>query len=223
MSPSVTIRKHGGSGRAFVIIAEDGSETPLIEKIYEGLISASRCIICIAPQIHDHNWRELSESLRNELRKLEVRQVSFVAVEDASILVQHISLLEPKFVRSVVLIDGVTSPHPSTTRRIADFIEKSLPLGLPLRSSGEAFDGTSSLQRIRCPVLVVTRIGASEYYRKQATILGENLSTCWSLEWDGNVETLTNYISEFQGVPVKCPQKGKGEKVVTSSAVGNVS
>lgn len=209
MSGKLIIEKDGGTGRAFVMLAEAGCETALIDGLFSGLSGSSRCIVCKTPSIDQKNWRSLTESVRSELKRLEIRQASFVAFEDAGILVQHLALEEPKFVRSIVLVDGVTSPHPGFLRRIIDFVERSLPLGLPLRSSGEAFDGRAYLQRIRCPVLVVTRSDSSEYYRTQAGILGGNLSTCWTLEWDGDVKSLEAYISEFQGVPVKCPQKVK--------------
>ena len=70
-----------------------------------------------------------------------------------------------------MLVDATTRPHPSTWTRLITRIESLLPIGLPLRSSDVVFNGKPFLQRIRCPVLVLSTAQATPYQMAEAKVL----------------------------------------------------
>jgi hypothetical protein len=198
-----------GSGRSFIIIYEENDHSDLAGALFEALQKTSRALLIAAPRIDDNNWQSLTKLLLDLLEIKGIRQASFVSFSDASALVMNISLQDLKLVRTLVLVDAATRPHPSLFSRMIDRLERFLPLGLPMRSYSKGFDAKSFLQRIRCPVLVVTTQRASLFILKEAEILMSSLPSAWYCKLDtiDEVGQLNIQVMEFQKVPAKCPQK----------------
>jgi hypothetical protein len=95
-----------------------------------------------------------------------------------------------------------------------------LPLGLPLRRVVRGFDSRPFLQRIRCPVLVVSTADDSLEERRDAATMARRMPTAWQmtlqgrnkLSVDGGSDERTaefaQLVVEFSEVPARAPQKG---------------
>ena len=210
MSEEITIVDDRGKGRPFVLLHEAGSYSDLASGLLEAIAPVTRTVLLTSAAIGDRNWSELSEELIATLSQLAIRQASFVSFGAAGALIQHLALLEVKLARTIVFVDASTRPHPSAFARAVDFVERKLPLGLPLRSHSRGFDGRAFLQRIRCPVLVLTSSRASHYQRAQSELMMQNLPTAWSVDIAGvpsEGAALSSQVLDFQKVAAKCPQK----------------
>ncbi|MBN8549251.1 MAG: hypothetical protein J0M12_08060 [Deltaproteobacteria bacterium] len=198
-----------GKGRPFVILHEDSAYELSCVRIAAALGERTRTILLRSPRISDTNWRELTELLQSKLKELSIRQASFVGFGAAGALVQNLCLADLKMVRTVAFVDAASRAHASFFSRCVERVERSLPLGLPLRRRAQGFDSKPYLQRIRCPALVITTPLADAYIRAQAEVLEMKLPTSWRLEVSGteDVSELSRYILEFQEVPARCPQK----------------
>jgi pimeloyl-ACP methyl ester carboxylesterase len=208
--PSVRVVADAGEGRPWIVLLETGSRYhSAATEAVEQLRLTGRTLLLEMPVIRHDSWKELSRSLTEVLKQHQVKHASFLAFGAAGTLVQAAALELPKLVRTVVFVHPATRSHPSLRMRLIDRVERALPLGLPLRSGGEAFDGMPFLQRIRCPVLLVLSSGASAYDRTQGEIMAAGLPTAWIVELD-RMDRLGQLLDEFQQVAVKCPQKGGG-------------
>ena len=214
MEGSVTLRDDRGKGRAFVIAFETGSYQTMAEYLFSELSRDVRVLLISVDPIGDDSWRSQTTSLVDAVKNAGVRQASFVGFGAACSLVQNVCLREPKLVRTAAFIDGSSRPHPSRIIRIIDWIERVLPLGLPLRSSSRAFDGRAFLQRIRCPSLVISSSLATPFLRSEADELVSGMPTSWWIELprEGEIDELGRLIQEFHDVPAKCPQKNVRER-----------
>jgi hypothetical protein len=201
-----------GKGRAFIILSEPSSYQLFAKNLFDEIAEVTRSILLETPVVTESNWRELTASLLEYLNRKNIRQASFIAFSDASSIVLNLSLNELKLVRSMVIIDAATRPHPSFFQRLVDKLENFLPLGLPLRSYGKGFDAKSFLQRMRCPVLVITSHQAGHYIKTQTEIFKQGLPTAWAetLSDVNPAHQLQQMILEFQQTPAKCPQKNTG-------------
>lgn len=196
-----------GSGRAVVVLHERGARPELVAQVKIIAAAAGRAIDFELESVSADNWRGLTESLRTQLSAMQVRQASFVAVQSAGAVLQHLCYLDLKAARTVVFIDSSTRPHPSPISRFVDWLERKLPLGLPLRLRSREFDGASFLQRIRCPALAVVSPTASSFERDSGRVLAEGLPTAWLYEASGEVKETAEEIVKFQETPARCPQK----------------
>ena len=201
-----------GKGRPFVIIHERGAYSSFSARIAQVLAERTRAILLESPRVSDSNWRELTKILHAKLKELSLRQASFVGFGAAGALVQNVCLEDLKIVRTVAFVDAASRAHPSPLTRFVERMERSLPLGLPLRQRSRGFDAKPYLQRIRCPALVVTTQESSAYLRSEAELLESKLPTSWRLDLSSSDEVteLANFILEFQEVPARCPQKNLG-------------
>lgn len=198
-----------GKGRAFVVLFESEEYRIPAETLFADIAKETRCLLVQTVLIDDANWQDIAQEFRKYLTEKGVRQASFVCLGAASAIVLDLALRDLKQVRSMVLVDACTRPHPTLLRRIVDRIEAYLPLGLPLRSRDQGFDAKSFLQRLRCPILVVTTERAGSYIRSQAGVFMAGLPTAWSVSFDqsqGAAKALKEAVLGFQQVPAKCPQ-----------------
>lgn len=215
---SLTVLTDKGSGRPYVMLHEGSTPHIPTANLTESLASSSRLIQIATPFIDDRNWEHIVEQLLQIFNQLSIRHASFISFGACCSLVQAVALKEPKSVRSIIFIDASTRAHPSRLSRLIDHIERSLPLGLPLRLGQSGFDAKPFLQRIRCPVMIVTSAVATAYQRSEALVLESALPTAWATDLynDPEASELVDLVSNFQKVPAKCPQKGmqvRAEKV----------
>lgn len=197
-----------GSGRAFVMVSERGVYRRFGDEMVRALSERTRAVEFEIPSVSERNWGALSRALRGALAEKSVRQCSLVGFGAASAIVQQLLLLEPKLVRTLTLVDGASRAHPSLLMKIADKLEAFLPLGLPLRLKKSGFDSKPFLQRMRCPVLIVSTAQSSAYIKQQAELLSQRIPTSWrcALKSGDQASELSKLILEFEEVPAKCPQ-----------------
>lgn len=198
-----------GKGRAFIIISEPSAYQTFAQDLFAEISQTTRCILLEVPVVTELNWKEITSSLLEYLLQKNIRQASFVGFSDAASIVLNLALNDLKLVRSMVIVDAATRAHPSVFQRIVNRVENVLPLGLPLRSYDKGFDAESFLQRMRCPVLVITSQQAGAYIRSQTEVFKTGLPTAWSLSLSGQntAHELKDMILDFQQTPAKCPQK----------------
>lgn len=207
----IKIKADSGTGRSFCFLAEAGKSSELAEKITKCSDSESRKIIFEIPQISDNNWKEISSAIIAELSNLKIRQTSFVGISSAGSIAQNLVLNQPKLVRTLVLIDSSSRPHPDRASNFIDWLESHLPLGLPLRKKTSGFDSKPFLQRLRCPTLVITTKLADEHIRSESNIILSRAPSAWKAEIssDSPEQELADLIKKLEDVPAKCPQKNK--------------
>ena len=205
----VIVRTDTGTGRPCVVVHEAGSALSLVEPLVRDLSNRGRVLLLESPVVSDANWELLADSILELLQTASIRHCSFVSFGACGALVQAVALRSLRLARTIVLVDASTRAHPSQFSRVIDQLESRLPLGLPLRLSASGFDAKPFLQRIRCPVLVVSSPYATPYERAQASVLEAGLPTAWmlSLSPDKAAQDLSQVVAEFQEVPAKCPQK----------------
>jgi len=205
----VRICSDTGKGRSFVIIFERGHYSSFATSLSTVVAEKARVVLLEVDLITKSNWPLLSEEVQARLKELSIRQASFIGFGAAGSLVQNIYLLQPRLIRTVVLIDASTRPHPDFFTRVTERLERTLPLGLPLRKHQKGFDSKPFLHRIRCPTLIVKSSQSTVYQRSEAEVLSSGLPTSWllSLESENEVNELEEHVSLFQDVPAKRPQK----------------
>ncbi len=208
----VSLVEESGRGQTSIVISEKGCADFLDRKVIDDLISNGRLLKFATAEITDENWQEISRQFIELLDSHGVRQASFVGVEDAGSIVQHLALTNLKRIRRIVLIDPATRAHPRLFDKITDWVEKKLPLGLPLRVVGKAFDSKPFLHRIRCPVLLVKSRTSNEAELAEIEFMSNHLPTAWMVDLsadnnDSEIESLNAAISEFQLVAAKRPRK----------------
>ncbi len=209
MDAGVRIVSDTGVGRAFVILFEQGQYTSYASSV-SALLAAEVRVVCMETSlITDNNWKEKSSEALLLVKSIAVKQASFVGFGPACGIVQAVYLREPKIVRTMILIDGSCRPHPGFISSWVDAIEAVLPLGLPLRATSKGFDSRSHLQRIRCPVLVLTLSGTNDFLIREAHIINRAMPTSWYEHLSGDKEhaELCRLVKDFQEVPARCPQK----------------
>lgn len=205
---SIVSRSIEGNGRSFVLVVEAGSEFEVrAEQLAKQLLDLGQ--ICILKVYLLDDWRKGVEELLEFFDSSGIRTASFIALGDASVLVQAICLKKVRLIRTLVFVDGATRAHASRFVKFIDRVEGYLPLGLPFRSDFPGFDGKPFLQRIRCPVLIVLSPLASEYRKEQAKLLVEGMPTSFLVDFnnDNFDQGLISAIKDFQEVPAKSPQK----------------
>lgn len=210
---AIEVQHDGGKGRAFVLLYEGVPYQRFVSALVTPLEARARVVVLAVAEVTDATWEARVEALRATLLSLNIRQAQFVAFGGCGILVQELAFYDLRLVRTAVFVDATTRPRPTLSQRIVDSIERSLPLGLPLRLRGRGFDGRSFLQRIRCPALVVTTADASPFIRRQAMLLSSEMPTAWlapPLSREHEVEELARMVADFQEVPARAPQRRRG-------------
>lgn len=206
---TVTISHDVGAGRNFVVIVEEGTVERVVPELLARISKRARVVVLTTPPIQAHAWEGAVRGIRQTLSALGIRHASFVGCHTATIPVQYFMLVEPKLVRTAVLLEPETRPHPDFFQRFADRVERVLPLGLPLRLRRAGFDGRPFLHRMRCPVLVVTTAGVSAYIRAEAEVMSALLPTAWKIEVLGSALEIdfALLVEQFQEVPARVPQR----------------
>lgn len=207
------VLEESGSGRTFVVMAEN-RDRAAGAAIYDAMVKQGgtvRVVLLHAKAITEGRVSQYVQSLIGILQQRSIRSVSLIGIGAAASVVQGLALVELKLVRTVCLIDATTRPHPTTYERMLARVEQYLPLGLPFRSPIEGFDSRPYLQRIRCPVMVLTTPHASAYILSEATVLGTRLPTAWTYHLTP-ADDLSSLILSFQDVPAKCPQKNRARE-----------
>lgn len=210
----ITCLLDSGTGRPWVVLAEAGGPYSGYSKAAREVLGLSgRVILLEVPKVTVSNWHGLSAELESELSSRGVRHASFLSFGGTSVLTQHLCLSRPKLGRSLVFVDATSRGHPSRIMRIADAIERTLPLGLPLRKNIKGFDSKPSLHRFRCPVMIAVSKQATDYEEGESKMMAKALPTAWYVKLEGREEEqLGALLVEFQGVAAKCPQKRGGKR-----------
>lgn len=214
-----------GQGRAFLLLSEDKEYQPYASALQQALAAKARAIHIESQSVHAENWNALTDSLMRIFEKLSLRQASLIGFGAASALCQNLALMHPKLVRTLVLVDPSSRPHPNFVQRILDTLETKLPLGLPLRLKDKSFDSKPFLQRLRCPSLLAISPLASPYQIHQAKLMDQRMPTSWQLHLppDEPMAALCEASLAFQGIPVKCPQKARKREMEQGSGLKNNS
>jgi pimeloyl-ACP methyl ester carboxylesterase len=208
----VSVVADSGSGRAYVAILDDARYLHLAQAACEKLGGKARFVLLACAPITNGSWESLSDDVTRELQLLNVRQASLIGFAAGATLAQNVALREPRFVRSLVVVDASARPHPTLCERVVDAIEARLPFGLPLRLGNTGFNVKAYLHRFRCPLLVVVTHRASLFVREELRALAQLAPTAWLVDFSGKqgvaeVEELSSTVEAFQDTPVRCPQK----------------
>lgn len=220
---AISLINDQGTGRPFIILIEGRDYIEFASAAAAAISKRARVLLFETPTITADNWRELAANLITQLGVNSIRQASFVGFAAAAHLIQEVALLDMKSVRTIILVDPTSRPHPSFISRVIDRIEEYLPLGLPLRGERREFDGRALLQRIRCPALLVLSANASSLSRSDVPIMADRMPTCWMVELSNTsaVAEFADLALEFQEVPAKCPQRARAassSEIVAQSA-----
>ena len=157
---------------------------------------------------------ECVTAIHHRLEELQLRRVTLIGVGAGGAISQALAVRAAKVVRRLILIDPSLRLSPGIGTRVIDRVEAFLPLGLPLRSASNAFDGRAFLHRIHCPVLVLVSSGAGEFVREQCGLIAKRVPNAWLRQLAGEAlaeERLTveveSCVESFFEVPPKRPQK----------------
>jgi len=153
--------------------------------------------------------------LSAELARLKIKRATVCGFGSGGTVAQALALMEPKFVRRLILLDPTTRVAPGWISRAVDRVERMLPLGLPLRPLSQNFDSRPFLHRLRCPVLILTQRGASDYIVAQSRYIASKVPNSWvSTVADGTTSAgpfltpeLKARLRDFLQAPTKRPQK----------------
>lgn len=219
-----TIGKINGKKPVVVLLPDQKSKaSDLLENLPLGNS------VVLSSDLPDNNsLRDYSASLATELRKTEVKRATVVGIGRGGVLAQALALAEKKLARRIVLINSSCRLEPGSCTRAMDFIERSLPFGLPLRRISNDFDSRSFAHRIDCPSLIITSLDASSFERRQARFLSKALPNVWHIQCDSMLydggeslsSPLLTLIKEFTEVPTRRPQKNIEESEVVVDIAG---
>jgi hypothetical protein len=215
MAEGIEIISDAGKGKAIIVVYEKRRNySSLATAVIESLPKTSRLTLLAVEPFDEKSWQKRASQLEETITDLKVRYGCFLTFGGVSALVQHLYLALPKTVRSLVLVDATTRPHPSLLTRILSSLEAHLPIGLPFRSSDAVFNGKPFLQRFRCPVLILSTDLASHYQKLEAEILLNTLPTSWKKGISGTKPELEipQLVIDFQSVAAKSPQRARSEE-----------
>ena len=203
-----------GEGRPLIILYDESRYSPLVESTAQSLSAKTRVIVLSCSSVTSKNWEVLADEFHSIVKEKKVRQASYVCFGATANIVENQLLNEPKSVRTLVIVDSPSRPHPTSWDRLVDRIEQVLPLGLPLRLGSSGFNVRAYLHRIRCPLLVVTTPFAGTFLHGDAAVVARSAPTAWRVsltELELQQGTLSETILKFQDTPAKCPQKNVKE------------
>ena len=111
-----------GQGRVFLIIVDDLNYIALAHEIALQLSQRARVVTLLSAAVTATSWEPLSQILSELVAKLAIRQASLVGLGAGATLAQNLVLVNPKLVRTLVVIDSSSRPHPSRWERLVDRI-----------------------------------------------------------------------------------------------------
>lgn len=203
------LEAEAGEGRAYLVLYDDERYTQFVHRLFERLAGRARALCIRLPLVNETNWREVSEEvLELAAKRCELRQFSLIGFRSAAAVAQNVTLRHPKSVRSLVLVDARSRPHPSLRLRLIASLERRLPLGLPFRRRQPGFDGQPFLQRLRCPTLVAIT-GTADHGGDEGPMLHRRIPASWLVHCP-DPDALADSIAQFQEIPAKRPQKNLG-------------
>jgi pimeloyl-ACP methyl ester carboxylesterase len=191
-------------------VVDDPAYLPMVEASAGYLERSARCVVLESSAVTGTNWLSLSEQVYAQLLQLGVRQASLIGIGACATLAQSIALREPKLVRSMVVVDAATRPHPSRWERVVDAIERRLPFGLPLRLGMQGFNVRSFSHRFRCPLLLITTRRAGSFVREELRAFADLAPTAWRVDLSAVADEgrqVAETLEAFQSTPAKCPQR----------------
>lgn len=159
-----------GTGRAFCFLTTCNDDAILADQVKGFIEIKSRLLIISLPTVTVENWQLLSELVTKKLFELKIRQISFVGFNSSCVVAQNIALNNSKLVRSLVLLNATTRATPSKSEKVIQKIENFLPLGLPLRKNSQNFDSKPFLQRLRCPILLLTDQESDDFIKSEQVV-----------------------------------------------------
>lgn len=198
-------REETGTGQPIIALITADTADSCITYISREPIPGYRVIV-LEVDIASSNCDAVAAEVMRFLDAVAIKQVSLLGIGNAGPVSLSLALAHRKRIRRLILIDSPVRPDITKREKIMSWLEYSLPLGLPFRRVGKGFDGRSYLQRIRCPSLVVTTLGATQDVKSQAEIAGKSLATAWYYELTSNQE-FKEKLKDFLDVPAKRPQK----------------
>jgi pimeloyl-ACP methyl ester carboxylesterase len=209
---SLTVHRDIGTGRTFVVVVDDAHYSDVALAVTERLSLRARAVLVTSSPITVDSWGTLSTRLGDVLQGLGVRQASLIGCGAGATLAQNLALSDPKFVRSLVVVDATGRPHPTRWERLVDAVESKLPFGLPLRLGSSGFNVKSYVHRLRSPLLIVSTHRAGSFIRDELESLARMAPTAWLVDisehtGEAEIATLCDTVEAFQDTPVKCPQK----------------
>lgn len=198
-----------GTGRAKLVVISE-SQIPISANAI-ALNEYTRSEIVLSKSFGMNIWQTVDE-IELALAGAGVRSAVFVGVGDAACVAQALTLRSPKLVRTMVLIDATSRPHPSRWVRGIDRLEKFLPLGLPFRNNADGFDALSLSHRLRSPCVIAVSGMATEYQRSEARVLSNRLPTAVLLESQKSIaEIIEEAVQVSKAMPARIPQQqGRG-------------
>lgn len=157
-----------------------------------------------------------AERLADEVLTAGAKRVTVFGVGAGATVAQALTVVAPELVRRLVLLDATARLTPSFAVRAIDWLERYLPLGLPLRQLTDDFDSRPYLHRMRAPTMVLVSPNAGLYIKHQGNFIAAKLpnATLWHLHSTpinplGELSAeIINLLTEFQQVPTKLPQRG---------------
>jgi hypothetical protein len=163
---------------------------------------------------------EFTANLLSKLQEQKIKRATVCGFGGGATIAQALTVLEPKFVRRLILVNPTTRVSPGFASRFVDGLERMLPLGLPLRPLTDTFDSRPFLHRLRCPVLIVGQENSSDYLRQQSKFIATKVPNSWYKilarvqSEDGVLLSLEmrQLLAEFLSAPVKRPQKNNTQK-----------
>lgn len=148
------------------------------------------------------------------LQRMGVKRATVFGFGAGGSVAQAIAILQPKFVRRLVLLDSTTRLRPNLVKRIVDKLENFLPLGLPFGRLSSEFDSRPNLHRIFCPTLVICSSEAGSYVRQQGRLLvnripnaAKTILPVYQTNLTAFNAHLHHHLTTFLQVPTKNPQK----------------
>jgi hypothetical protein len=203
-----------GEGRPLIILYDESRYSHLVESTAQSISAKTRVLVLSCEAITAKNWKVIADQFCSTIKEKKVRQASYVCFGSTANIVEDQLLTEPKSVRTLVIVDSPSRPHPTSWDRLVDRMEQMLPLGLPLRLGSSGFNVRAFLHRIRCPLLVVTTPFAGTFLHGDAAVVAKSAPTAWRIsltEQELQQGSLSETILKFQDTPAKCPQKNVKE------------
>ena len=181
----ITLEQENGAGKSLVLL-HDASEAciDLMRSVSESLSSTFRVLIFECHDISAQGLPELVNELEACFHEAGLKGFTLAGTRLSSILVQCYALSHAERLRSLLLLDPVTS--------IAG-----------------GFDSRSFLQQICRPVLVVSTQAADRDSSVACLLMSERIPACWVYQASHNQSDieLACIIRKFIEVPSHVPQR----------------
>ena len=192
----------------------DRANSPSIEALCQAFLAEHKIIIFNRDLPSDQEIFKFSKEFIPELEKVGGKRISIISFGSGSALAKCLSLLEPRLIRRIAMIDPEARIKPGIITKIIDEIEKFLPVGLPLRSLSKTFDSRPFLHRLRSPILVARSDRFNLFLDNEADYISKKIPNCYYVKFETDLlinnslsEELRLVLDQFLNTAVKRPQK----------------